>query len=65
MRAPATLTTATDFQATVCGLLREIHREVMLTGYSRRTANAVSKQLGIDVEAALLPQDKQKIIAKF
>ena len=40
-------------------------RTVMLTGDNRRTANAIGKQLGIDVEAELLPEDKQRIVGKF
>lgn len=40
-------------------------RTVMLTGDNRRTATAIGKQLGIDVEAELLPEDKQRIVAKF
>jgi Cd2+/Zn2+-exporting ATPase len=40
-------------------------RTVMLTGDNRRTANAIGKQVGIDVEAELLPQDKQRIIRQF
>ncbi len=38
---------------------------VMLTGDDRRTATAIGKQLGIDVEAELLPEDKQRIVAKL
>ena len=40
-------------------------RTVMLTGDNRRTATAIGKQLGIDVEAELLPEDKQRIVGKF
>ncbi|RTL52313.1 MAG: cadmium-translocating P-type ATPase [Bradyrhizobiaceae bacterium] len=40
-------------------------RTVMLTGDNRRTANAIGQQLGIDVEAELLPEDKQRIVGKF
>ena len=38
-------------------------RTVMLTGDNRRTALAIGRQLGIDVCAELLPQDKQRIVA--
>ena len=40
-------------------------RTVMLTGDNRRTANAIGKQLGINVEAELLPQDKQRIVGEL
>mgnify|MGYP001321776662 CR=1 FL=1 len=40
-------------------------RTVMLTGDNRRTANAIGKQLSIDVEAELLPQDKLRIVDEF
>lgn len=38
---------------------------VMLTGDSERTAFAVGKQLGIDVCAELLPEDKQRIVGEL
>lgn len=40
-------------------------RTVMLTGDNRRTATAIGKSLGIEVQAGLLPQDKQRIVAEF
>lgn len=40
-------------------------RTVMLTGDNRRTANAIGKQFSIDVEAELLPEDKQRIVGQF
>ncbi|MBR1135212.1 MULTISPECIES: heavy metal translocating P-type ATPase [Bradyrhizobium] len=40
-------------------------RTVMLTGDNRRTATAIGRQLGIDVEAELLPEDKQRIVSQF
>jgi Cd2+/Zn2+-exporting ATPase len=40
-------------------------RTVMLTGDNRRTAIAIGKQLGIDVEAELLPEDKQRIVGRL
>ena len=38
---------------------------VMLTGDNKRTASAVGKQLGIDVQAELLPEDKQRIVGEL
>ena len=38
---------------------------VMLTGDNKRTASAVGKQLGIDVRAELLPEDKQRIVGEL
>ena len=40
-------------------------RTVMLTGDNRRTAGAIGKQLEIEVEAELLPEDKQRIVGNF
>lgn len=40
-------------------------KTVMLTGDNRRTAEAIGKQLGIEVRAELLPQDKQRIIGEL
>ncbi len=35
---------------------------VMLTGDNRRTAEAIGRQLGIEVRAELMPEDKQRIV---
>lgn len=40
-------------------------RTVMLTGDNRRTAEAIGRQLGIEVRAELLPEDKQRIIGEL
>jgi Cd2+/Zn2+-exporting ATPase len=37
-------------------------RTIMLTGDNRRTAEAVGRELGIEVRAELLPADKQRIV---
>lgn len=37
-------------------------RTVMLTGDNSRTANAIGQQLGIEVRAELMPEDKQRIV---
>lgn len=38
---------------------------VMLTGDNRRTAAAIGKQLGIEVRAELMPEDKQRIVGEM
>jgi Cd2+/Zn2+-exporting ATPase len=38
---------------------------VMLTGDNTRAAQAVGKQLGIEVRAELMPQDKQRIVSEM
>jgi Zn2+/Cd2+-exporting ATPase len=38
---------------------------VMLTGDNTRTATAIGKQLGIEVRAELMPQDKQRIVGEL
>lgn len=40
-------------------------KTVMLTGDNRRTAAAVGQQLGIEVRAELLPEDKQRIVGEL
>lgn len=40
-------------------------KTVMLTGDNRRTAEAIGRQLGIEVRAELLPQDKQRIVGEL
>jgi Cd2+/Zn2+-exporting ATPase len=40
-------------------------KTVMLTGDNKRTAEAIGKQLGIEVRAELLPEDKQRIVGEL
>lgn len=40
-------------------------KTVMLTGDNRRTAEAIGRQLGIEVYAELLPEDKQRIVGEL
>jgi Cd2+/Zn2+-exporting ATPase len=40
-------------------------RTIMLTGDNARTAEAVGKQLGIEVRAELMPEDKQRIVGEL
>lgn len=40
-------------------------RTVMLTGDNKRTATAIGAQLGIEVRAELMPQDKQRIVGEL
>ncbi|MDI4657452.1 heavy metal translocating P-type ATPase [Xanthobacter autotrophicus] len=49
----------------LAALKRESIRTVMLTGDNRRTAEAIGRQLGIEVRAELLPQDKLRIVGEL
>ncbi len=40
-------------------------KTVMLTGDNQRTATAIGKQLGMEVRADLMPEDKQRIVGEL
>ncbi len=40
-------------------------RTIMLTGDNRRTAEAIGGELGIEVRAELMPEDKQRIVGEL
>ena len=40
-------------------------KTVMLTGDNQRTADTIGKQLGIDVRAELMPEEKQRIVGEL
>lgn len=40
-------------------------KTLMLTGDNQRTADAIGRQLGIEVRAGLLPEDKQRIVGEL
>lgn len=54
-----------DAQAGVNALTKAGIQTVMLTGDNGRTASAIGKQLGIEVRAELMPQDKQRIVGEM
>lgn len=54
-----------DAQAGLKALSDAGIRTIMLTGDNRRTAEAIGKQLGIEVCAELLPADKQRIVREL
>lgn len=54
-----------DAKSGLEALTRAGIKTVMLTGDNRRTAQAIGQQLGIEVQAELLPQDKQRIIGEL
>ncbi|WP_293864402.1 heavy metal translocating P-type ATPase [uncultured Alsobacter sp.] len=51
-----------DARAALAALNGAGLKTVMLTGDNRRTGEAVGRELGIEVRAELLPQDKQRIV---
>ena len=54
-----------DAQAGITTLTRAGIGTLMLTGDNGRTANAIAGQLGVEVQAELLPQDKQRIVREL
>jgi Cd2+/Zn2+-exporting ATPase len=54
-----------DAKAALAALSGAGLKTVMLTGDNRRTGEAVGRELGIDVRAELLPQDKQRIVGEL
>jgi Cd2+/Zn2+-exporting ATPase len=54
-----------DAKAAIKRLKDENIVPVMLTGDNARTAEAIGKDLGIEVKAQLLPQDKQNIVRQM
>ena len=54
-----------DAKAGVDALTKAGIQTVMLTGDNGRTASAIGKQLGIEVRADLMPQDKQRIVGEM
>lgn len=40
-------------------------KTVMLTGDNRHSASAIAEQLGIEVQAELLPEEKQRIVSQY
>ena len=61
---------ADPIKATTADAVRGLHDEgirlVMLTGDSRRTADAVARKLGIEeVEAEVLPEDKHEVVKRL
>jgi Zn2+/Cd2+-exporting ATPase len=54
-----------DATAGLQALGRQGVRTIMLTGDVGRTADAIGRQLGIEVRAELLPSDKQRIVGEL
>jgi Zn2+/Cd2+-exporting ATPase len=52
----------TDARSGLARLTARGIRTLMLTGDNRRTAEAISRALGIEVQAELLPQDKSRVV---
>lgn len=55
----------TDAKAGLDALTGAGIKTVMLTGDNRRAATAIGKQLGIEVRAELMPEDKQRIVGEM
>jgi Zn2+/Cd2+-exporting ATPase len=54
-----------DAHAGLKALTDESVKIVMLTGDNSRTATAIGKELGIEVRAELMPEDKQRIVGEL
>ncbi|MBZ9752876.1 cadmium-translocating P-type ATPase [Deinococcus sp. HMF7604] len=54
-----------DARAAIAELRRLGVQPVMLTGDNARTGQAIARDLGLDVQAELLPEDKLRLIAGF
>ena len=69
-RAAGLIGVADPVKSSTPEAIRDLHREgiqvVMLTGDSRRTAEAVARRLGIDrVEAEVLPDQKARVVKEL
>lgn len=54
-----------DAKAGLDALKKAGVRTIMLTGDNERTANAIAADLGMEVRAGLLPEDKQRIVREL
>ncbi|MBO6047200.1 MAG: heavy metal translocating P-type ATPase [Erysipelotrichaceae bacterium] len=56
-----------DIKAEAPEVIKQLHQRgiqtLMLTGDNKRTAEAVAQELGMEVKAEVLPQDKESVIA--
>jgi Cd2+/Zn2+-exporting ATPase len=54
-----------DAKAGLAALGQAGVRAIMLTGDNQRTAEAIGRELGVEVRAELLPEDKQRIVGEL